>query len=40
MKKTDVYYIVSVTEDGQWYDSKLMGFTNNRKEIKRLLIDF
>lgn len=40
MNKTDMYYIVSVTEDGQWYDSKLMGFTNNRKEIKRLLIDF
>lgn len=40
MNKTDMYYIASVTEDGEWYDSRLMGFTNNRKEIKRLLIDF
>lgn len=40
MNKTDMYYIVSVTEDGEWYDSRLMGFTNNREELKRLLIDF
>lgn len=40
MNKTDMYYIVSVTEDGEWYDSQLVGFTNNRKELKRLLIDF
>lgn len=40
MNKTDMYYIASVTEDGEWYDSWLMGFTNNRKEVKRLLIDF
>lgn len=40
MKKTDTYYIASVTEDGEWYDSQLVGFTNNRKELKKLLIDF
>ena len=40
MNKTDMYYIASVTEDGEWYDSRLMGFTNNRKELKKLLIDF